>query len=113
MNPTVNMKPLRILSYTIFFSGMILGVALAAITIWNGTEAISYFFNGAKHEPFNGLRCPVLIAPTEKGIVAAAFNNPTDEEDTFFTERRSVERHPRAGSKIKSRFLHARQKTSG
>jgi hypothetical protein len=80
----MNKKSLRILSYAIFFPGIILGFALAAITIWNRTEAISYFFRGAKHEPFNGLHCPVLIAPAEKGILAAIFNNPTDEEDTFF-----------------------------
>jgi hypothetical protein len=76
-------KLLHILSGTVFFLGVIIGFALAVITIWNRLEAVRYYFTGAKYEPFNGLRCPVMIAPTEKGTVTAVFNNPTDKEDNF------------------------------
>jgi hypothetical protein len=79
----MNMKPLRILSGTVFFLGVIIGFGLAVITIWNSLEAARYYFTGAKYEPFDGLRCPVMIAPTEKGIVTAVFNNSTDQEDNF------------------------------
>jgi len=81
----MNMRPLRILSYTIFFLGVIIGLALAAVTIWNKTEAISYFFRGAKHDPFHGLRCPVFLAPPKTGTVTLVFTTPTEEEDTFFS----------------------------
>src|SRR5688572_29086256 len=80
----MNTKRLRILSGTVFFLGVIIGFALAVITIWNRLEAVRYFFTGATHERFNGLRCPVMIATNEKGIVTAVFNNAKDQEDNFF-----------------------------
>jgi hypothetical protein len=80
----MNTKLLRTLSGAVFFLGVILGFALAVITIWNRLEAVRYYFTGATYEPFDGLQCPVMIAPNEKGIVTAVFNNPTDREDNFF-----------------------------
>jgi len=68
----------------VFFPGVILGIALSVTILWNRIEATRYYFTGAKYEPFHGLRCPVMIGPTEKGTVAAVFNNPTDEADNFF-----------------------------
>jgi hypothetical protein len=84
MMPATSTRPLRILSRAIFFPGVILGLVLSGIAIWNHLEATSYFFTGVKYAPFPGLRCPVMIAPTEKGIVSAIFDNPTNEEDAFF-----------------------------
>src|SRR5215510_8647345 len=80
----MNTKYLRMLGYAIFFLGVSAGFVMTVITIWDGLEATSYFFKGATYEPFRGLRCPVWIAPTEKGIVTAVFKNSTDEEDTFY-----------------------------
>jgi hypothetical protein len=80
----MNIKFMRVLGYVIFYLGVILGLALAAIAVWNRTEAISYFFRGAKLEPFNGLRCPAFIAPTETAAITVDFKNPANEEDTFF-----------------------------
>jgi len=80
----MNRSVLRIMSRAIFFLGASLGLALAVLIIWNQMEAIHYYFNGAKYEPFNGLRCPLMIAPTEKGIATAAFNNPTNRDIKFF-----------------------------
>jgi hypothetical protein len=61
-----------------------MGLALSGVAVWNNLESTNYFFRGVKHAPFNGLRCPLMIAPTEKGIVTTVFNNSTDEEDKFF-----------------------------
>ena len=47
-------------------------------------SSTNYFFTGVKYSPFNGLRCPLMLAPTEKGIVTAVFNNDTNDEDNFF-----------------------------
>lgn len=80
MNPRI----LRILSYTIFFLGTILGFALAVTLIWSRMEAVNYYFSGIKYEPFNGLRCPAIIAPSETGIVTVVFENPRDRDDNFF-----------------------------
>jgi hypothetical protein len=80
----MNTRTLHTLSYVVFFLGVLVGFAVAVIMIWNRLEAISYFFTGARYDPFEGLRCPVMIAPTEEGRVTAAFRNPSDREDTFF-----------------------------
>lgn len=84
MNPTMNTRRFGLLRRAFFFLGVITGFALAIITIWIRLEAINYYFTGVKYAPFHGLRCPVILAPTEKGIVTAVFNNPTDREDNFF-----------------------------
>jgi hypothetical protein len=80
----MNTKLLQILSRVFFFLGVTIGLALSGIAIWNNIESTSYYFTGAKHAPFRGLRCPLMIAPTENGIVTAVFKNPTDEADNFF-----------------------------
>lgn len=84
MNPTMNTRRFGLLRRALFFLGVITGFALAIITIWIRLEAINYYFTGVKYAPFHGLRCPVILAPTEKGIVTAVFNNPTDREDNFY-----------------------------
>jgi hypothetical protein len=80
----MNMKLLRILSGTVFYLGVIFGFALAVTSIWNSLEAVRYYFTGAKYEPFDGLRCPVMIAPTEKGMITAHFKNTKNQDDNFF-----------------------------
>ncbi len=72
------------MSRVFFFLGVIIGLALSVIVIWNNLESTSYYFRGVKYVPFHGLRCPMMIAPAEKGIITAIFTNPTNEEDTFF-----------------------------
>lgn len=80
MNPKIT----RLLSYAAFFLGVILGFVLAVLTIWTRMEAANYYFSGIKYDPFNGLRCPLIMAPSEKGIVVAVFDNPRDQDDKFF-----------------------------
>jgi hypothetical protein len=80
----MNTSSLRILSRAAFFVGIIMAFVLSIIAIWNNIESTSYYFRGVKYPQFPGLRCPVMIAPTETGIVTAVFNNPTDKEDNFF-----------------------------
>ena len=80
----MNRKLQHVFAYMIFFLGVVLGLVLAAVAIWNRTEAVSYFFTGAKYEPFSGLHCPAFIAPTEQATVTAVFKNPTNEENVFY-----------------------------
>jgi hypothetical protein len=83
MKPAMSQSSRRILSYATFFFGITIGFVLSVIAIWNNLEATSYYFRGVKFPPFPGLRCPLMIAPTETGIVNAVFENPTDKEDNF------------------------------
>lgn len=84
MHATMKTRSVGILRRAFFFLGVIIGFALAVITIWNRLEAVNYYFTGVKYAPFHGLKCPVIIAPTEKGIVTAVFNNSKAHEDNFF-----------------------------
>lgn len=80
----MNNRPFLILSRVFYFAGVVIGFVLSVVVIWNNLESTDYYFEGVKYPPFKGLRCPVMIAPTEKGIVTAVFNNPTNEEDNFY-----------------------------
>jgi hypothetical protein len=73
-----------ILSRAFFFVGVVIGLILSVIAIWNNLESTSYYFTGVKHDAFKGLSCPIMIAPSEKGRVTAVFNNSTDQEDNFY-----------------------------
>lgn len=80
----MNTSSLRILSRAAFFVGVIMAFVLSVIAIWNNLESTSYYFRGVKYPQFPGLRCPLMIAPTETGTVSAVLDNPTDKEDNFF-----------------------------
>ncbi len=80
----MNTKPLRILSRVSFLLGILTGLALTVVAIWNNLESSSYYFTGARYARFRGLHCPLLISPKEKGTVTAIFNNPSREKDDFF-----------------------------
>ena len=77
-------KSFFLLGRVFFFLGVVIGLILSVIAVWNDLESTSYFFTGVKHAPFNGLHCPIMIAPSERGIVTAVFNNSTDQEDNFY-----------------------------
>lgn len=79
----MNKRTFLILGRAFFILGVILGFVLSVIAIWNELEAANYYFTGVKYAPFKGLRCPLILAPTEKGLVTAVFDNPTNEEDHF------------------------------
>jgi len=83
MKITMNRRHLIILSRASFFLGVLVGFILSVIAIWNNLESTDYYFSGVKYAPFKGLRCPLMIAPTEKGVVTAVFKNPTSDEDDF------------------------------
>ena len=80
----MNMKYLRILGNGLFFVGIFFGLALAVLSTWDKIEAINYYFTGATYAPFKGLRCPLVMTPSEQGTVSAIFDNPADEEDNFY-----------------------------
>lgn len=80
----MNTRALRILSLAVFFLGVILAFALAVIVIWARLEAVNYYYSGIRYEPFKGLHCPIVMGPTEKGIVTIIFDNSTDQADNFF-----------------------------
>jgi hypothetical protein len=108
MELVMNTSFLRIVSRTVYFLGVVIGVVMAVITIWSRMEAIHYFFRGATHEPFKGLRCPVMISPTEKGVVTAVFDNPTDQAVNYFY-RIEMSKQESAGQIPAQVAVHPRQ----
>jgi hypothetical protein len=72
-------KTTRVISNLLFFTGNFLGLALAIASIWAALEAQAYYFTGAVYEPFNGLRCPLFVTRSEKGMITATFDNPGDQ----------------------------------
>ena len=80
----MNTRHLIILSRAAFFVGVVIGFLLSVLAIWNNLESTDYYFTGVKYASFKGLRCPLIVAPTEKGLVRAVFKNPTNQEDDFF-----------------------------
>jgi hypothetical protein len=80
----MNTRSFLILSRAFFFIGVVIGFARSVVAIWDNLEATDYYFTGGTHAPFKGLRCPLVIAPHETGIVTAVFNNATNDEDNFF-----------------------------
>jgi len=79
----MNRRSFLILSRAFFFMGVVIGFARSVVAIWDNLEATDYYFTGGTHAPFKGLLCPLVMAPNEKGIITAVFNNPTDDEDNF------------------------------
>ncbi len=73
-------KSKHIIGGTVFFLGILIGLALAIATMWGNFEALSYFFSGATYAPFNGLQCPILMTHSETGTISAVFNNSRDQE---------------------------------
>ncbi len=76
----MHIKPARLAGATIFFLGILSGLALASAAIWGDFEAMSYFYTGAGYDQFNGLKCPILMTLSDTGIVTAGFSNASDRE---------------------------------
>ncbi len=70
----------------LFVLGVLIALALAALTAWASFEGLSYFATGAGYDPFDGLHCPIMISPTETGIVEADFINATDQAQQPYYE---------------------------
>jgi hypothetical protein len=76
----------RPLGVVLFSIGLLLGMALAGVTIWADFEAV-LFNPGLSHEaPLRSLRCPAMITTSETGKVTASLRNPLE---------RSTERYVR------------------
>lgn len=74
------MKSKHNISGIVFFFGIFVGLALAAIPIWSAFEAQAYYFTGETFEPFNGLHCPMLMTTSETKTITATFDNPSNQE---------------------------------
>ena len=74
-------KILRIAGLVLFSFGVIVGMALIAITIWTDLEA-SFFdsvMGSRGDEPLKTLRCPILMTTSETGRISATFENTADK----------------------------------
>ena len=78
---TTKNKVFRNLGLILFAVGVLLGMALIAVTIWTDLEA-SFFDSmmaSRGDDPLKTLRCPVLMTTSEIGRISATFENTTDK----------------------------------
>jgi len=73
-------RSIRKLGVVIFLLAVFLGLGLTFAAIWSAFEGFSYFNTGAGYPSFGGLKCPILMTRSEKGMVTASFNNPAGQE---------------------------------
>ena len=74
-------KILRRLGVILFAIGVLLGMALIAVTIWTDLEA-SFFdsvMGSRADEPLKTLRCPVLMTASENGRISVTFENTANK----------------------------------
>lgn len=72
-------KPNHVQGTIIFLVGLFLGLGLAGMAILGDFEAMSYFYSGAGYAGFGGLKCPVLMSPSQVETISATFSNPNNE----------------------------------
>src|SRR5512143_1150533 len=75
----MNRRRIEYIAGVLFVIGVLAAVLLAGAASWGDFEGLSYFRTGASHERFDGLRCPILIAPGEQGTLTATFVNTSNE----------------------------------
>lgn len=78
---TTRRRIFRTAGIILFSFGLLLGMALVAVTIWTDLEAS--FFDSALAsqggESLKSLRCPVLMTTSEIGTIRATLENPVDK----------------------------------
>jgi hypothetical protein len=72
-------KNLYLLGAFLFSAGIVLGLILSGWSLWGQVEA-SLLVYPSGQPPIASLKCPLMLASTEAGIVSAYFDNPTTEE---------------------------------
>jgi len=74
-------KILRTAGIVLFSFGVLLGMALMAITIWADLEASFFDADLASRggESLKTLRCPILMTSSEMGVVTVTLENPADK----------------------------------
>ncbi len=75
----MQIKSNHVVGTIIFLVGVCLGLGLAGLAILGDFEAVSYFYSGAGYAGFSGLKCPVLMSPSQVETVSATFSNPSNE----------------------------------
>jgi len=62
----------------LFFIGILLGMALNGWADWGEVEAYMLVFRSGDQD-IASIRCPLMLGPSETGVVSASFDNPTAE----------------------------------
>jgi hypothetical protein len=70
----------RIFGVVLFSAGILLAFTLTAALTWASLEADFYGFDRYTNARFDGLSCPLLMTPFEKGSVIMYVNNPSTTE---------------------------------
>jgi hypothetical protein len=69
----------KTLGHALFWLGIIIALALTALTTWAGIEAVNYGFITYSNVALKGVSCPPLTTRSEKAVITASVKNPTDK----------------------------------
>ena len=78
---TIKNKIVRTFGIVLFAFGVLLGMALTAVTVWADLEASFFDADLASRggEALKTLRCPVLMTTSEMGVVRVDLENPVEK----------------------------------
>lgn len=76
---SLSQPSLRRIGLFLFWAGILLAAALAALQTWADIEAISYGFPNVGHERMRGLDCPILMSRDETAAIEITLKNTTDQ----------------------------------
>jgi len=68
----------KTLGSVLFWLGVIIALALTALTTWAGIEAVVYGFQSYSKLTLKGVSCPPLMTRSEKAVIAASIKNTLD-----------------------------------
>jgi len=71
------------LALALYVLGLLLMLAVAALTIWPEMEASVFDRRLAREERLGALRCPQAVTPSENAALTAAFTNDQDRDLAF------------------------------
>lgn len=85
---TKTRQPLLTIGTIIFILGAVIGLWLLVASAWGDLEAMLFDSALQSEEPLTTLRCPVLITPSETGLISASFENNSELERTVIIRAR-------------------------
>jgi len=84
-------KNMRILGVLVFSVGVLIGMALFGIVVWEDFEAAMFDPSIKRDATLTTLRCPVMMTKTETGKVTATFTNSLERPIELYTRAHITE----------------------
>ena len=85
---TKTRQPLVTIGTILFILGAVVGLWLLVTSAWGDLEAMLFDSALGSDEPLTTLNCPIMITPTDIGVISANFENPGDKERKVIVQAR-------------------------